>query len=155
VTAWPLAAVLALRRREEDAARAALADAVAAAADAERALEAIEAERAAWAARGDDAAAGLGRAATLRELQAAERYRVRAAGEAAALEARRDAARDVVERAHAGVESAKRAVVAVHRAVEALERRRAEWDAGRRRARDAAEELAQDDRGAGARDGDA
>lgn len=148
MSAYPLRAVLSLREREADAARARLARALAVAASRTIALDDAGARHAEHAARLEGAlhalAAGEGRGAGA--LDARSRWAGRLRAEVAALAREVAGAAAALDAARADAEAARGALADARGAVRVLERHRDGWRAAALRRIEGAEEAEADER---------
>jgi hypothetical protein len=145
VTAWPLAALHGVRRRAEEAARVALAEACAregrARSERDVAAAGVAAAEAARVTREREDAAG-----TAEALQTRARFAARLRDEERIARVRLEAAEHRVRESSEVLARARVKLEGARRALEALERRRAAWEEARRRDRERAEEAVSDDR---------
>ncbi len=143
--AYPLAALLALREREEEAARAALAAALAGEDRARRERDTRRVSRDELARRASAGGARPRERESGATLQAAAGYAERLRRELAAAHAALATAEEALAAAGEGVAAARAGLAEASAAREAIARHRAAWEDSRRLARERAEEAAQDD----------
>jgi hypothetical protein len=138
---WRLEVLAGLRRRAELEAAGALVRALAASEELRRRLEEEETASRAWRAASREGPVGTGRSArAAADLARATAFRRRADAMARSLELRLREARGRLAGAGEAVEGARLALARARAAVGAMDRRRLEWCAGVRSARDAREE---------------